>query len=77
MAGGEYAPNSDDDSNSVEIYDQVANTWTQKPPPAGWDQIGDAPCCLLPDGHLLSGNINYTRTAIYDPVGDAWSATGA
>jgi hypothetical protein len=77
VAGGEYAPNSGDDSNSIEIYDPVANTWTQKPPPAGWDQIGDAPCCLLADGRLLIGNINDTRTAIYDPVGDAWSATGA
>jgi hypothetical protein len=77
VAGGEYAPNSGDDSNSVEIYDPVANTWTQKPPPAGWDHIGDAPCCLLADGRLLIGNIDDTRTAIYDPVSDAWSATGA
>jgi Kelch motif len=74
VAGGEDAPVGD--TNVSEIYDPVQNTWTPVPPPPGWANIGDAPCAVLRDGRLLLGDINSTRTVIYDPVAGTWSVTG-
>jgi hypothetical protein len=73
MAGGEDNFGSTQvDINACEIYDPVANTWTTIDGP-GWAKIGDAPCCMLPDGTILLGNINNTETSIYDPVANTWS----
>ena len=74
VAGGEDAPVSD--TNVCEIYDPVQDAWTPVPPPPGWANIGDAPCAVLRDGRLLLGEINSTRTVIYDPVAGTWSGTG-
>ncbi|MFI5298988.1 MAG: hypothetical protein ACHREM_12900 [Polyangiales bacterium] len=81
VAGGEYCDGTQSDSNTVEIYDPLTNAWTvlaapSKPgsnPPAAWDKIGDAPCCVLPDGRLLLGSIDTTATAFFDPRTNAWS----
>lgn len=74
MAGGEDNFGNDSvDINNCEIYDPVADSWTSITGP-GWANIGDAPCCMLPDGTILLGNINATSTAIYDPVAGTWSA---
>jgi hypothetical protein len=74
MAGGEDNLGNDGvDINNCEIYDPVADSWTTIGGP-GWANIGDAPCCMLPDGTILLGNINDTSTAIYDPVANSWSA---
>jgi hypothetical protein len=70
VAGGEYGPGPD--WNRVEIYDPLTNTWTQAAAP-GWAHIGDAPCCVLPHGHVLLGSIDDTRTAIYDPKTGTWT----
>ena len=73
MAGGEdNFGNNGIDIADCEIYDPVADSWESIPGP-GWPKIGDAPCCMLPDGTILLGNINDTRTAIYDPVAGTWS----
>jgi hypothetical protein len=74
VAGGEDAPTGD--TNDCEIYDPVADSWTVIAPPPGWANIGDAPCAVLPDGRVLLGDINSTRTVIYDPVANAWFGTG-
>ena len=74
VAGGEDAPTGD--TNDCEIYDPVADSWTVIAPPAGWPNIGDAPCAVLDDGQVLLGNINTTQTALYDPVANAWTGTG-
>lgn len=74
MSGGE--DNFDQgqvDITDTEIYDPVADVWTKIAAPPGWAKVGDAPCCLLPDGTVLLGNIDDTRTAIYDPVANAWT----
>ena len=75
VAGGEYntgIPNSD--VVATQIYDPVLDEWRIVNPPTGWNNIGDAPSCVLPDGRLLLGNINSTQTAIYDPVTSSWTA---
>jgi hypothetical protein len=74
VAGGEDAPTSD--TNVCEIYDPIADTWTVIPGPAGWSNIGDAPCAVLSDGRVLMGDINSTRTVIYDSVANMWTGTG-
>jgi hypothetical protein len=74
MAGGEdNFGNNGVDINDCEIYDPVADSWTTITGP-GWANIGDAPCCMLPDGTIILGNINATSTAIYDPVANSWTA---
>lgn len=73
VAGGEYS-DAGGDLNAAEIYDPVLNAWTDLPTPAGWTNIGDAPCVVLPDGKLMLGSINTTATAIFDPGTDSWSA---
>jgi hypothetical protein len=86
VAGGEYNnPNSsrirqrnpepeEAELLAAEIYDPVADTWTAIGTPTGWSQIGDAPCCVLPDGRVMLGYISGQQCAIYDPVTNAWSA---
>ncbi len=75
VAGGEYHNGIQDDWNRAEMYDPVANTWHLIATP-GWTHIGDAPCCVLPDGHVLLGSIDDIRTAIYNPKTDTWTPTG-
>jgi hypothetical protein len=77
-AGGEYnnfVPGAD--LLAAEIYDPLVDTWTVLGTPPGWAKIGDAPCCVLPDGRLLLGAIDTTNTAIYDPVANSWTDAGA
>lgn len=73
VAGGEYS-DAGGDTNKAEIFDPVLNRWTGVPPPPGWNNIGDAPCAVLPDGRLLLGSIFTKDTAIFDPVTNSWSA---
>src|SRR5205814_6970838 len=73
VGGGEYS-NAGSETNHCEVYDPVADTWTAVPRPAGWTNMGDAACALLPDGRLLVGYYNGTKTALYDPVAATWSA---
>jgi hypothetical protein len=72
VSGGEYSDVSE--TNTTEIYDPLTDVWTEIPPPGGWAQVGDAACCVLPDGRFLMGNLNDTRTAIYDPIAGTWTA---
>lgn len=77
VSGGEYSDssgsNSQDESTLCEIYDPVANSWAKLPSPAGATQIGDAACCMLPDGRFLLGIINATTVFTLDPVALTWT----
>jgi hypothetical protein len=85
VAGGEYSDASgfftDDETNRCEIYDPVADTWTEIDPPASsvgtiWSEIGDGASTLLADGTFLLGNAIDKQTAIFDPKTNAWTAQG-
>jgi len=72
VAGGEYS-DAGNETSAAEIFEPLLNYWTSVPPPPGWTEIGDAPCCVLPDGRLLLGSIEDTSTAIYDPATGTWT----
>jgi hypothetical protein len=76
VAGGEYNVSSQVDLLTAEIYDPVADSWAAVPTPPTWNNIGDAPSCVLPDGKVLLGDINSTRTTIFDPITKTWSLGG-
>ena len=78
VAGGEYNALfvHGIDLLAAEIYDPVTDAWTSVPTPPGWGNIGDAPSCVLPDGRVLLGDINSTRTAIFHPGSKTWSPGG-
>ena len=94
VAGGEYSDDKNKTidlngreggwTNKCKIYNPLLNIWSSIPSPDKWGNIGDAPCCVLPDGRVILG-IPYepvksdTRTAIYDPAeydpAKAWSSS--
>jgi MYXO-CTERM domain-containing protein len=57
--------------NSAEIYDPVANTWTDAAS-APFD-IGDTGSATLGDGRLLYSTRNGSQIQIYDPTMDKWT----
>ncbi len=72
VAGGEYdgPAGNNTEINTGEIYDPVANTWTPIP---NYPQevLGDAVSETLPDGRVLSGQLNYSY--IYNPATNNWT----
>jgi hypothetical protein len=79
VCGGEYSDasgsNAQDETARTEIFDPVANTWTEINPPSGIIQIGDSACCLLPDGRFFLGSFNSAATNVFDPATGNWTAT--
>jgi hypothetical protein len=74
VAGGEYNNGTQVDLLATEIYDPLSNSWTTLSTLAGWDHIGDAQSCVLPDGRVIIGSLDSNETAIFDPVTGTWSA---
>ena len=75
VVGGEQS-GAGGDTNRGEIYDPVADTWTPIPPPP-WPIVGDAACCVLPDGRLLIGALTTPECLIYDPMTSTWQAAAS
>jgi len=72
LVGGEYS-SARSETNTGEIYNPVANTWTAIAPfPEA--EFGDDPSQLLPDGRVITGYINGPQTFIYDPTSNSWSS---
>jgi hypothetical protein len=76
LIGGEQS-GAGGDTNKGEIYDPVTNKWTPMPSPPGWANVGDASCCILPNGDLIIGSISSGATAIFNPVTNSWAAGGS
>jgi hypothetical protein len=74
LVGGEFTGPSltNNNTNTGEIYDPRANTWT---PISNFPQphFGDDPTALLPDGRILGGYIGGPQTYIYDPASNTWT----
>ena len=77
VAGGEYNNFSSADLLAAEIYNPITNVWTALPTPPTWTNIGDASCCVLPDGRVMIGSITNNKCAIYDPVTNTWAAAAS
>jgi hypothetical protein len=76
VAGGEYnGGDTEVELDAAEIYDPIADAWSDLPTP-GWGHIGDAPCCVLPNGVFLLGDISSPQAAIWDPASNKWTPTG-
>lgn len=60
-------------SNTGEIYDPVANTWTPiaNHPEA---QYGDVPSMLMPGDRIMTGSLETASTWWYDIASNTWSA---
>jgi len=77
VIGGEYNFGKNVDVAAATRFDPVTSQWTNVPTPAGWSQVGDVPLCVLPDGRVLIGNIDDSRTALFDPVTGGFTAAAS
>ncbi len=68
ITGGEYNFGSAVWTNQSAWYNPVTNVWTMIAPPAGWANIGDAQCCVMPDGKFMLAQILDARMAILNPA---------
>ncbi|MDP4220175.1 MAG: hypothetical protein Q8916_10510 [Bacteroidota bacterium] len=77
VCGGEQSGGGGD-TTICEIYDPVADSWAIIPSPPGWPTVGDAVCCVLPDGRVMIGALYpSTACAIYNPSTNTWSAAAS
>lgn len=73
ITGGEYLNGFFTLTNLGAIYDPKANTWTNLPPPASWQYIGDSPSVVLPNGTYMVGNKLTKSMAILNPKTLTWT----
>jgi hypothetical protein len=73
IEGGEYNFGNFALTNLGEIYDPVANTWTKVKAPKGWQNIGDSPSVVLPNGEYLLGDKLNKKFAELDPTTMKWT----
>lgn len=76
VEGGEYNHGKFELTNMGAVYDPLKNIWTRVDPPKGWQNIGDSPSVVLPDGHFLLGDKLHKRAAELDPMAMTWKAVG-
>lgn len=78
VLGGEYSgpAMAANWSNTGEIYDPVANTWT---PIANFPerQYGDVPSMLVQGGKVFAGSLTTNKSYYYDIASNTWSQTGS
>jgi hypothetical protein len=77
VLGGEYSgPNGAGNwTNTGEIFNPVANSWTSIPN-FPQTRFGDDPTEILPNGSILAGYLSGPQTYIYTPATNSWSPTG-
>jgi hypothetical protein len=76
VEGGEYNNLVPVWTNQGAIYDPVANVWTTVNPPAGWNNIGDSPGIVQPDGVFMlgQGGISSTKQVTFNASTLTWTA---
>lgn len=72
IEGGEYNFGQFALTNQGAVYDPVANTWTAVNPPNKWQNIGDSPSIVLPNGKYLLGDKLHERMAELNPATMKW-----
>ncbi len=77
VEGGEYSNGGQFTlTNQGAIYDPVKGKWTSVKHPPGWQNIGDSPSVVLPDGRFFLGDKLHKRGAFLDPSTMTWTAAG-
>jgi hypothetical protein len=74
LEGGEYNFGSFALTNLGAVYDPTKQTWTAVKAPKGWQNIGDSPSVVLPDGTYLLGDKLHKRGAVLNPKTMKWKA---
>lgn len=77
IVGGEYNNGSAVWTNKAAIYDPVKNAWHSLAHPYGWNNIGDAQCCVLPNGQLMIGDPYGAADAVLNAKSLAWTIVGS
>ena len=77
VCGGEYNQGAFALTPMGAVYDPVADSWTQLPPPPGWLNIGDSPSVVLADGRFLVGRKVDEQMAALDPKTLTWTLLGS
>ena len=79
IEGGEYTDGGSNFSltNQGAIYDPIANKWTMVKPPKHWQNIGDSPSTVLPNGKFLLGDKLNEKMAELDPATMTWKEVKA
>ena len=73
ISGGEYNFGQFAFTNLSAIYNPLKDKWTMINPPAGWNNIGDAPSIVLPDGRFVIGYKFRKKMTALDPSTLTWS----
>ena len=60
---------------AAQIFDPRTGHWTAISAPPGWDGIGDAASCVLPDGRVMLGQFDGNAVALYHPGQNHWTFT--
>ena len=75
--GGEYNPGGNFAlTNLGAIYDPIKKAWTPVKHPPKWQNIGDSPSVVLPDGTYFIGDKLHKRGAFLNPKTMKWTAAG-
>ncbi len=75
IIGGEYIGNNTvfTLSNRGALYDPVANSWVKMPLANTFQNFGDSPTAVLPNGVLLVGQKTTRRDVGFDPKTMSWA----
>jgi hypothetical protein len=73
ISGGEYNFDQFAFTNLGAIYDPLKNKWSMIDAPAGWNNIGDTPSIVLPDGRFVLGYKFRRKMAALDPKTLTWT----
>jgi hypothetical protein len=76
IEGGEYNFGNFALTNMGAIYDPIKQTFSPVKHPPHWQNIGDSPAVVLPNGHFLIGDKLHKRGADLDPATMKWTAVG-